>query len=68
MSKAFIARVIQQSVNVTGAAANRTTNELIYAVIKEICSFQATTFVLRIDRLTRLTRMCGAVPGSMDCR
>jgi hypothetical protein len=32
------------------------------------CSFQGTTFVLRIDRLTRLTRMSGAVPGSMDCR
>jgi len=36
MSKAFIARVIQQSVKVTGAAANRTTNELIIAIVKEM--------------------------------
>ena len=36
MSKAFIARVIQQSVKVTGAAANRTTNELIGAIVKEM--------------------------------
>jgi DNA-binding protein HU-beta len=36
MSKAFIARIIQQSVQVTGAAADRTTNELIGAIVKEM--------------------------------
>jgi DNA-binding protein HU-beta len=36
MSKAFIARIIQQSVQVTGAAADRTTNELISAIVKEM--------------------------------
>jgi DNA-binding protein HU-beta len=36
MSKAFIARVIQQSTEVTAAAANRTTNNLIDAIVKEM--------------------------------
>ena len=36
MSKAFIARVIQQSADMTGAAANRMTNELIDAIVKEM--------------------------------
>lgn len=36
MSKAFISRVIQQSTEITGAAANRTTNELIDAIVKEM--------------------------------
>jgi DNA-binding protein HU-beta len=36
MSKAFIARVIQQSTEVTGAAATRATHELIDAIVKEM--------------------------------
>src|SRR4051794_28582987 len=36
MSKAFIASVIQQSAEVTGAAANRVTNDLINAIVKEM--------------------------------
>ena len=33
MSKAFIAKVLQSSTEVTGAAANRATNELIDACL-----------------------------------
>jgi DNA-binding protein HU-beta len=36
MSKAFIARVIQQWTEVTGAAANRATNALINAIVQEM--------------------------------
>jgi DNA-binding protein HU-beta len=36
MSKAFIAKVLQQSTEVTGAAANRATNELLDAIVKEM--------------------------------
>ena len=36
MSKAFITSVIQQSADVTGAAANRATNDLIDAIVKEM--------------------------------
>ncbi|WP_428538541.1 HU family DNA-binding protein [Rhodopila sp.] len=36
MSKAFIAKVLQQSTEVTGAAANRATNELIRAIVGEL--------------------------------
>jgi len=36
MSKAFIAHVIQQSTQVTGAAANRAANDLINAVVEEM--------------------------------
>ena len=36
MSKAFIAKVLKQSTEVTGAAANRATNELIDAIVKEM--------------------------------
>ena len=36
MSKAFIAKVLQQSTEVTGAAASRATNELIDAIVKEL--------------------------------
>ncbi len=36
MSKAFIAKVLQQSTEVTGAAANRATNDLIDAIVKEM--------------------------------
>ena len=36
MSKAFIAKVIQQSAELTGAAANRATGELIDAIVKEL--------------------------------
>ena len=36
MSKAFVARVIRQSTEVTGAAANRATNDLIDAIVKEM--------------------------------
>jgi DNA-binding protein HU-beta len=36
MSKAFIARVIQESTEVTGATATRTTNQLIDAIVKEM--------------------------------
>jgi DNA-binding protein HU-beta len=36
MSKAFIARVIQQSAEVTAAAATRATNDLIDAIVKEM--------------------------------
>ncbi|WP_146101812.1 8-oxoguanine DNA glycosylase OGG fold protein [Rhodopila globiformis] len=32
------------------------------------CSFQGTAFAFRIDTLTRLTRMSGAIPESMGCR
>jgi hypothetical protein len=48
--------------------AFETTCANICSLYPVTCSFQGTTFVLRIDRLTRLTRMSGAVPGSMDCR
>lgn len=36
MSKAFIARVIQEATDVTGVVATRTTNELIGAIVKEL--------------------------------
>ncbi|HYZ21818.1 MAG TPA: HU family DNA-binding protein [Rhodopila sp.] len=36
MSKAFIARVLQESTSVTGATAARATNELIDAIVKEL--------------------------------
>lgn len=36
MSKAFIARVIQHSTDVTVAAANRATTDLINAIVKEM--------------------------------
>jgi DNA-binding protein HU-beta len=36
MSKAFIAKVIQQSAELTGAAANRATGDLIEAIVKEL--------------------------------
>jgi DNA-binding protein HU-beta len=36
MSKAFIAKVIQQSAELTGAAANRATGDLIDAIVKEL--------------------------------
>jgi DNA-binding protein HU-beta len=36
MSKAFIAKVLQQSTEVTGAAANRATNDLIDAIVKDM--------------------------------
>jgi DNA-binding protein HU-beta len=36
MSKAFIAKVIQQSAELTGAAANRATGELMEAIVKEL--------------------------------
>ncbi|HQT76601.1 MAG: integration host factor [Rhodospirillales bacterium 20-64-7] len=36
MSKAFIARVLQESTEVTGATAARATNELIDAIVKEL--------------------------------
>ncbi len=36
MSKAFIAKVLQQSTEVTAAAANRATNELIDAIVKDL--------------------------------
>jgi DNA-binding protein HU-beta len=36
MSKAFISRVIQQSAEITGAAATRATNELMDAIVKEM--------------------------------
>jgi DNA-binding protein HU-beta len=36
MSKAFISKVLQQSTEVTGAAANRATNDLIDAIVKEM--------------------------------
>ena len=36
MSKAFIASVIQQSMDLTGAAANRAADDLIDAIVKEM--------------------------------
>ena len=36
MSKAFISKILQESMGVTGAAANRATNDLIYATVKEM--------------------------------
>ncbi|WP_428487864.1 HU family DNA-binding protein [Rhodopila sp.] len=36
MSKAFISKVIQQSAELTGAAANRATGELMEAIVKEL--------------------------------
>jgi DNA-binding protein HU-beta len=36
MSKAFISKVIQQSAELTGAAANRATGELLEAIVKEL--------------------------------
>jgi DNA-binding protein HU-beta len=36
MSKAFISKVIQQSAKTTGAMANRVTQELIDAIVKEM--------------------------------
>ena len=36
MSKAFIARVIQQSTDVTAAAAQRATKDLVEAIVKEM--------------------------------
>jgi DNA-binding protein HU-beta len=36
MSKAFISKVIQQSAELTGAAANRATGDLIDAIVKEL--------------------------------
>jgi DNA-binding protein HU-beta len=36
MSKAFISKILQHSTEVTGAAANRATNELIDAIVREM--------------------------------
>lgn len=36
MSKAFIAKVIQESAALTGTAANRTATDLIGAIVKEM--------------------------------
>jgi DNA-binding protein HU-beta len=36
MSKAFLSKVLQQTTEVTGAMANRATNELIDAIVKEM--------------------------------
>jgi len=36
MSKAFIASVIQESAELTGAAANRAATELLSAIVKEL--------------------------------
>ena len=36
MSKAFIAKVIQESAALTGTAANRTATDLIAAIVKEM--------------------------------
>ena len=36
MSKAFIAKVVQQSTGITGAAASRATNDLIESIVKEM--------------------------------
>jgi DNA-binding protein HU-beta len=36
MSKAFIARIIQDSAELTGAAANRAAGDLMDAIIKEL--------------------------------
>jgi DNA-binding protein HU-beta len=36
MSKAFIAQVLQESAELTGAAANRTAGYLMEAIVKEI--------------------------------
>ncbi|MDR3539116.1 MAG: HU family DNA-binding protein [Acetobacteraceae bacterium] len=36
MSKAFIARVIQDSAELTGAAANRAAGDLMEAIVKEL--------------------------------
>jgi len=36
MSKAFIAKIIQESAELTGAAANRATGDLIDAIVKEL--------------------------------
>jgi DNA-binding protein HU-beta len=36
MSKAFLSKILQQSAEVTGATANRATNELINAIVKEM--------------------------------
>lgn len=36
MSKAFIAQVIQESAELTGAAANRAAGELMEAIVKEL--------------------------------
>ena len=36
MSKAFLARVIQDSAELTGAAANRTAGDLMNAIVKEL--------------------------------
>ena len=36
MSKAFIAKVIQQSAELTGAGANRAATDLIAAIVKEL--------------------------------
>ena len=36
MSKAFISGVIRQSLELTGVAANRATNDLLDAIVKEL--------------------------------
>lgn len=36
MSKAFIARIIQDSAELTGAAANRAAGDLMEAIVKEL--------------------------------
>jgi DNA-binding protein HU-beta len=56
MSKAFIARVIQESTAVTGATATRTTNALIDAIVNELKKtgkFTLPSFGTFIVRKTR---------------
>jgi DNA-binding protein HU-beta len=36
MSKAFISKIIQESTEITGAAANRATKDLVEAIVKEM--------------------------------
>ena len=56
MSKAFIARVIQESTEVTGTTAARATNQLIDAIVKELKrngKFTLPSFGTFIVRKTR---------------
>src|SRR3954469_6224120 len=57
------APTVSNVIQVSGGCGQR-----YYRDVYGYCSFQGTTFLLRIDPLKRLNRRSRAVPGNMDCR
>ena len=50
MSKAFLSQVLKESVDLTGAAANRAAGDLMDAIVKELKKYPDADFVEVVDR------------------